>query len=161
MSWKFGAEALFFLGVVIFLVKWIGRTLLEISGSDEPRQSSEAFVQQMLQSSAATHLVERGVMSHEQLAGLSEREREVLLAETARRVAATSQIPEGATAALPHAGHPLTKAIVVHCPSCGAPINRVAQSLPFAADCPQCGRRVSARGDGPGRMSVVVHGPRH
>lgn len=55
---------------------------------------------------------------------------------------------------LPHAGHPLGTPVAIHCPSCGADL--APEPLPFAIDCPGCHRRVNVRGDGPGRMSIVV-----
>ena len=121
MSYKYLAEAIFFLGVVIGLIKWIGRTFAELSGPKTSRESENMFLARVMQEHGA-------------------------------RTGASA----GTIASSPSASRVTTAAIVVHCPACGAALNRVANSLPFAADCDACGRHVSVRGDGPGRLSVVV-----
>jgi hypothetical protein len=44
----------------------------------------------------------------------------------------------------------------VHCPGCGRPLSAVPRALPFSTTCSGCGSTVHVRGDGPGRMGIVL-----
>lgn len=60
------------------------------------------------------------------------------------------------TGAHAYAMHSAGPPVVAHCPACGFQLNAAPQPLPFVAACPNCKRQCSVRGDGPGRLSVVV-----
>jgi hypothetical protein len=62
----------------------------------------------------------------------------------------------GTATGLPNAGRPSMASVHVHCPACGRALTPVAQPLPFAVTCDGCDGRISVRGDGPGRMSMVI-----
>ena len=142
MSYKYLAEAIFFLGVAIGLVKWIGHTLVETAGPKASRESEEMFLARMM----SEHLAKNGGAGAGGDAGIG-------AGGGAGNVAAG---PEGARKPVARA---TTGAITAHCPGCGAVLNTVPNLLPFAADCRGCGRRVNVRGDGPGRISVVAIEP--
>ena len=133
MSYKYLAEAIFFLGVAIGLVKWIGHTLVETAGPKASRETEEMFLARMM----SEHLAKNGGTGAGAGAG-----------------AGTGAAgPEGELKPVARA---TTGAITAHCPMCGAVLNSVPNVLPFAADCGWCGRHVNVRGDGPGRISVVA-----
>ena len=121
VSWRYAAEAVFFLGVAYALVRWIGRTLGETSGRANEREAR--FFAQVMD-------------GRDVPAGLAE--------------------PGASAGPLPNAGRPSAASLIVHCPVCGMALTPVPQALPFVADCEGCARRVRVRGDGPGRLSVVV-----
>jgi hypothetical protein len=120
-SWRYAAEAVFFLGVAYALVRWIGRTLRETSGGASEREAT--FFAEVIKG---------------------------------RDVPAGLAAPGASAGPLPNAGRPSTVSLIVHCPACGMALTPVPQTLPFVADCEGCARRVRVRGDGPGRISVVV-----
>ena len=122
ISWRYVAEAVFFLGVAYALVRWIGRTLRETSG-DGARAREEKFFAQVMQG---------------------------------RGMPASVGAFDAPARPLPNAGRPSAVSFMVHCPACGLALSPVPQPLPFVAECQGCSRRVRVRGDGPGRMSVVV-----
>jgi len=159
---KYLFVAIFFGSGVVWLIKWIGRTLVEVSGA-EPRskESSEARLARLFQESgAASYLAEQRRSASIDPSRIAQHERDVLAQETALRKSAAAPIAPGTTPPLPHAGRMTGVAMLIHCPACGEPVNDVPTPLPFAAECPGCHRRINARGDGPQRMSVVVIEPR-
>ena len=120
-SWRYAAEAVFFIGVAYALVRWIGRALRDTSSGASERET-KFFAQAMEGRDVPAGLVSSGA----------------------------SAVP------LPNVGRLSTVSLIVHCPACGMALTPVPQTLPFVADCESCARRVRVRGDGPGRMSVVV-----
>ena len=116
------AEAIFFAGVMWALIKWIMRTVKDVS---EPSPPASDFTTQItqLESQTAPHL-------HRNLVTV--------------------------TGAHAYATHSTGAPVVAHCPACGFTLSAAAQPLPFTAECPNCKRQCSVRGDGPGRISIVV-----
>jgi hypothetical protein len=161
-DYKTLAIALFWLGVMVWLIKWIGRTLMEVSGGTpkpQRRETTEARLEQLfMQSGAASYLAAQrgGGDSQTDAARMAQHELNVVAQETALRAAAAAPIAPGATPALPNVGRMTGVAVLIHCPVCGEPVSEVPVPLPFAVECPGCHRRLNARGDGPQRMSIVV-----
>ena len=158
--------ALFWLGLMVGVIKWIGRTLVEISGG-EPRQprrnreTTEARLEQLfVQTGAASYIAAQRGTTENEVVKLAQRETEVRGQETALRNAAALPIPVGTTKSLPNAGRMTGVAVKLHCPMCGEPLSDVPVPLPYAVECPECHRRINARGDGPSRMSIGVVEPR-
>jgi hypothetical protein len=88
LSWVFAAEAIFFVGVVIALVRWIHRTLVDVSAPTEMPAAREVALRRSVDNIAAKHLIARGLISTEELLDMSEGERAVLLSATARQIGA-------------------------------------------------------------------------
>jgi hypothetical protein len=130
-SWVYAAEAVFFVGIVYGLIRWIGRTLREVSGSEfRATDREQQFMESVLEQHRASHVAPPGSL-----------ERAV----------------EGAgPATLPNAGRRADVTALVHCPGCGLPLTAAAYPLPFVTICDGCARRVNVRGDGPGRIAVVA-----
>jgi hypothetical protein len=154
------------LSLFVWLIKWLGRTLREVSGS-EPRakrsknESTEDRLAKLFETSgAAAYIAAQNAAPGTGDARIAEHERATRAQEASLRAAAHAPIAPGSTAALPHAGRMTGVAVLVHCPMCGEPVNEVPTPLPFAVECPGCHRRINARGDGPRRMSIVVSEPR-
>jgi hypothetical protein len=154
--------ALFFLGAMVTLIKWIGRTLFEISGSEprRRRETTEMRLERLFIESGAANFVEGQNGQSSGNNRIAEHERAVVAQEASLRAAAAAPIPRGTTSALPHAGRATGVAILLHCPACATQVNLTPTPLPFAAECPGCHRRINARGDGPNRLSLVVVEPR-
>lgn len=154
------------LSLFVGLIKWVGRTFREVSGTEsKPRRSKNESTEDRLaklfeQTGAAAYVAAQRAGPPASDAKIAEHERAVLAQETALRAAAHAPIPPGSTAALPHAGRMTGVAILIHCPMCGEPVNEIPTPLPFAVECPGCRRRINARGDGPKRISLVVSEPR-
>ena len=164
-DYKTLAIALFWLGIMVGLIKWIGRTLVEVSGGKLPRarqrDTTEARLEQLfVQSGAASFLAAQQGDPQTDAARRAQHEINVVAQETALRTAASAPIARGTTPALPNAGRMTGVAVLIYCPVCGEPVSDVPVPLPFAAECPGCHRRINARGDGPQRMSIVVVEPR-
>jgi hypothetical protein len=111
MSFEYLAEALFFLGVLIWLVRWIGRTMLEISGSERSggkRESTDVRLERLFQESGAASYI----AAHQAPAGVAQ-----------SRPSATTM-----TVHCPACGAPLTDVparlpIMVDCSACGRRVN--------------------------------------
>jgi hypothetical protein len=163
-DYKSLAVAIFLLGGVVWLIKWIGRTLVEVSGGRpqaQKRDTTEARLEQLFQQTgAANYLAAQRGEPQSEAARMAQHELNVVAQETALRVAAAAPIAPGTTPALPNVGRMTGVAVLIHCPVCGEPVSDVPVPLPFAVECPGCRRRLNARGDGPQRMSIVVTEPR-
>ena len=117
------AEAILFAGIMWWLIKWITRTVKDVSEESPPPSNFTVAMTQLESHSAA---------------------------------AAPQHDLVTVTGAHTYATHTPGAAVVAHCPACGFTVNAAPQPLPFNAECPNCKRHVSVRGDGPGRLSVVV-----
>lgn len=124
MRYDHTAEAIFFAGIMWWLIKWIARTVKDVAEESPPPSEFTVSITR-LQSDSAPHLHERDI------------------------VTVTSGVH-------PYAAHAPGVPVKVHCPACGFSLTAAPQSLPYAAECTNCKRHLSVRGDGPGRFSVVV-----
>ncbi|HKS07449.1 MAG TPA: hypothetical protein VJR92_14175 [Gemmatimonadaceae bacterium] len=152
-SWIYLAEAILFLGIAIGIIKWIRKTLFELSPDSRPTTARERVVLESIDNEAAKHLIERGLISTEQLSEMSDRERMMLLMATAKQIGA----PPPTSVASP----PIRPAqtVSLHCPLCGAALTPAPQPIPYMSKCESCQKRVHIRADGVGRVSVVVSDP--
>lgn len=160
-DYKYLFQALFFLGVAIAIIKWIGRTMTDISGGrPRDRESTEDRLERLFHQTGAASYLSQTASPPPDPKKIAEHEREARAMEDALRASAHAPIAPGATPALPHAGRMTGAAILLHCPVCAKPLSEVPTPLPFAVECLGCHRRINARGDGPGRISVVAIEPR-
>ena len=174
---KYGAEALALMGIAYSLIKWVGRTLRSLI-SDSPRESAhlEALAANT-PVAAADALVRQGVVSAEDFSGMSQRERNFLLATAGPQVDATqvgrraTPVSSGAVlgggvrasgrpAPTPTRLHLITPSrpplgMTVHCPGCGAPLDRDALQRLGATTCARCRRPVTAHIQR-GRLTVII-----
>jgi hypothetical protein len=176
VSFKYGAEALALLGVAYGLIKWVGRSLRSLA-SDAPREQNrlEALVASK-PTAAADMLVRQGLVSAEQLAAMTPRERAFLIATTGRQLDAASRAASVGTAPPGRRATPVQTrtvqapqsprlhlitpsrpplGVAVHCPGCGAALDRDALQRLGATQCGRCKRPVSAHVQ-KGRLTVIV-----
>jgi predicted Zn-ribbon and HTH transcriptional regulator len=124
VSYDHTAEAIFFAGIMWWLIRWIVRTVQDVSEESPPPSAFTASITQ-LESNAAPHTPLHELVS----------------------------VSSGVH---PYAANTPSIPVVAHCPVCGFTLTAEPQRLPFTAECPNCKRHISVRGDGPGRLSVVV-----
>jgi hypothetical protein len=182
VSFKYGAEALALIGIAFGLIKWVGRSLRsQISDRSHETARLSALGGEM-PSLGAEALVKQGLVSPDQFARMSPREREFLVATAgqhlkgsssvrtgARRltpvasetiVVTTTRIDRGGTETRPPRLHLITPTrpplgMAVHCPGCGAPLDRDALQRVGTADCQRCKRPVTAHIQR-GRLTVII-----
>ena len=166
------------LGVIVFLllagsIALVGRALRsKIEGGaegDRGAKSSQGrrdWAVTPLPTGVARTLTERGLVNAQQLASMSEAEREFFVATVAARVNAKPKLVPGsadgnggqAAPAAPDA----TAALVsgsIHCPVCRALLAQRADTPLLMSRCPGCSRRVATRVEG-NRLTVTVqYGP--
>ena len=167
LNLKYGAEAIALLGIAYGLIKWIGRSVRSL-GSDPALEDSRIVgLDSATAAAAARALTKQGVISATELAKLPPKERDFLLAASAPRLgAAPASLP--AVAATDAKPRPLTPAhlrlitpsrpplgFTVHCPSCGAVLDRDALQRFGTTTCAKCRRPVSAHIQR-GRVTVIV-----
>jgi hypothetical protein len=180
-SFKYGAEALALMGIAYGLIKWVGRTLRSLISSDSSRES--ARLQGLASHTPAASvdaLVRQGLLSAAQIERMSPREREFLVATAgpqlkaaATRGASDRSPTPASTEIVAHATrvsrersltpprlHLITPSrppfgMTVHCPACGAPVDREALQRTGTATCSRCRRPVSAHIQR-GRVTVIV-----
>ena len=151
ISWVYLAEALVFVGIAIALIKWIRKTLIDDLGSSaRPSTPRERVVLESIDNEAAKHLIARGLISTEQLAEMSDRERMMLLVATAKQIGAPPPTSVSSPPSRP------AQSVALHCPLCGTALTPAPEPIPYSAKCESCQKRVHVRGDGVGRLSVVV-----
>ena len=180
VSFKYGAEALALIGIAYGLIKWVGRSLRSLA-SDSPRERTrlEALAASAAPAAAADMLVRQGLVSAEQLEKMTPRERAFLLAAANRQLGTTSRAAGGAPASPRPAGGMMTPAqarpvaspssprlhlitpsrpplgVAVHCPGCGAALDRDALQRYGTTSCGRCKRPVSAHLQ-KGRLTVII-----
>jgi hypothetical protein len=180
VSLKYGAEALALAGIAYSLIKWVGRNLRSLI-SDAPREESALeAISAPLPLAAADVLVRQGLVTPEDLSRMTPRERDFLVASALPHAAAkgerggasrptpvqTSAVagPPGSTsraaAPTPTRLHLVTPSrpplgVSVHCPGCGAPLDRDALQRLGEATCQRCKRPVSAHIQR-GRLTVII-----
>jgi len=178
-SFKYGAEAFALAGIAYGLIKWVGRSLRSLI-SDSPME--EAKLEALAASTpqvGADVLVRQGIVSSDELARMSPREREFLIATATPKLdaapargrerrptpvssntASVAGTAGGRASATPTRLHLITPSrpslgVLVHCPGCGAPLDREALQRFGATTCPRCKRPVSAHLQR-GRLTVIV-----
>jgi hypothetical protein len=173
-SFKYGAEALALAGIAYGLIKWVGRNLRSLI-SDAPLETARLeAIASHTPAAAADALVRQGIISADQLSGMTPREREFLIATAGPRadaVAARGRPPSATPASsapivprpkgvTPPRLHLITPSrptlgISVHCPGCGGPLDRDALQRRGVTTCSRCKRPVSAHIQR-GRLTVIV-----
>jgi len=178
ISFKYGAEALALLGIAYGLIKWIGRSLRSLVSDTSAERSRLDALGASMPGVSTDALVRQGIVTAKQLQGMSARERAFLIASTGERLGVpTSPAPAKAAPSRPAPPRPTpTQAravtpsaprlhlitpsrpplgVAVHCPGCGAPLDRDALQRFGATSCARCKRPVSAHLQR-GRLTVII-----
>lgn len=178
-SFKYGAEAIALLGIAYGLIRWVGRNLRSLI-SDAPLEASRVeALGAAAPAAGADLLVRRGIVSADQLTAMSTRERDFLIAAAASQLGTTGRrqppLADAATGRPAAAPAPLTArparptptrlhlitpsrpplGVAVHCPGCGAPLDRDTLQRFGVATCDRCRRPVHAHIQR-GRLTVIV-----
>ena len=178
MSFKYVGEVLALLGIAYGLIKWVGRSLRSvITDTEQEENRLEALIAGSPEV-AADSLVRQGLVTPEQLAGMSPREQQFLVSATSQRRTAARErsgprptpmssatvsgahLPVAAAMPTPTRLHLITPSrpplgMAVHCPGCGVPLDRDALQRVGKTSCPRCKRPVSAHIQR-GRLTVIV-----
>jgi hypothetical protein len=177
VSFKYGAEAFALAGIAFGLIKWLGRNLKSLVSDSKLEEARLEAIASSTPSIAADSLVRQGIVSAGDLAKMTPREREFLVAATGRRIdsaagrgrtrqatptssdVVTPPTRSRSAPALPRL-HLITPSrpalgISVHCPGCGIAVDREALQRFGATTCPRCKRPVSAHIQR-GRLTVIV-----
>jgi hypothetical protein len=176
---KYGAEALALVGIAYGLIKWVGRSLRSLVSDPSFESSRLEALAAANPDAGADALVRQGIVSAEDLSGMSPREREFLVATAglhlesstgrgARRPTPRSMGVVSGPGALPSARgsagsprlHLITPSrpplgVAVHCPGCGALLDREALQRVGATTCSRCKRPVSAHIQR-SRLTVII-----
>ena len=172
VSFKYAAEAIALLGIAYALIKWVGRSLRSVVSDTSHEQYRLEALGSSNPAAAADMLVRQGLVSAEQLAAMTPRERDFLVATAGRQVRGAARSPNEPSAPLrPTPAHaqratPATRlhlitpsrpplGVAVHCPGCGTPLDREALQRHGTTPCPRCKRPVSAHIQH-GRVTVIV-----
>lgn len=176
VSFKYGAEAFAMAGIAYALIKWVGRNLRSLVSDSRVEEAHIEALAASMPSAAADALVRQGIVSAEDLARMTPREREFLAAAAGRKVDAAdrnrshqatprsseaigSAMSARSSAAAPRL-HLITPSrpalgISVHCPGCGIAVDREALQRYGTTTCPRCKRPISAHIQR-GRLTVIV-----
>ena len=184
VSFEYGAEALALIGIAYGLIKWVGRSLRsQISDRSYETARLSALGGEM-PTLGAEALVRQGLVSADELARMSPREREFLVATTGQQLKGASAVRtassrrltpsstdavvvttttridrSGESTRLPRL-HLITPTrpplgMAVHCPGCGSPLDRDALQRVGTTSCQRCKRPVSAHIQR-GRLTVII-----
>ncbi len=158
ISFKYGAEALALLGIAYGLIKWVGRSLRSVVSDTSAERSRMEALGASMPAAGTDMLVRQGFVTAEQLQGMSARERAFLIGNTGNRIGT----PKDASPAPPGSPrlHLITPSrpplgMAVHCPGCGAPLDREELQRVGATHCARCKRPVSAHLQR-GRLTVII-----
>ena len=177
---KYGAEAFALIGIAYGLIKWVGRSLRSLVSDTSLESARLEALTASAPGAAADALVRQGLVSAEDLSGMSQREREFLAATAGPHLAASAARtggrrptprspgavpgPTGAMSGRAPASSPRLHLITpsrpplgvaVHCPGCGAALDREALQRFGATTCSRCRRPVSAHIQR-GRLTVII-----
>lgn len=177
VSFKYGAEAFALAGIAFGLIKWLGRNLRSLISDPKLEEARVESLASTMPAAGADALVRQGLVSADDLAKMSPREREFLVAAAGRHVnsAATrgrarQATPKATDVVAPDVTgrnssvsprlHLITPSrpalgISVHCPGCGIAVDREALQRYGATTCPRCKRPISAHIQR-GRLTVIV-----
>ena len=176
VSFKYGAEAFAMIGIAYALIKWVGRNVRSLVSDSRVEEAHVEALAASMPAAAADALVRQGIVSAEDLARMTPRERGFLAAAAGRRVDAAADrnrakqaTPKSSdavgspassrTPATPRL-HLITPSrpplgISVHCPGCGIAVDREALQRYGTTTCPRCKRPISAHIQR-GRLTVIV-----
>ena len=177
VSFKYGAEAFALAGIAFGLIKWLGRNLRSLISDSKLEEARMEAIGSSMPGVAADALVRQGIVSPDDLAAMSPREREFLVAAAGPRSdspagrgrarqatpkssgVVTPAISARSTSASPRL-HLITPSrpalgISVHCPGCGIAVDREALQRLGETTCPRCKRPISAHIQR-GRLTVIV-----
>jgi hypothetical protein len=177
VSFKYGAEAFARAGIAYGLIKWVGRNLRSLVSDSSVESARVEALAASMPAAAADALVRQGIVSAEDVARMTPREREFLVATAGRQVdpgadrnrprqatpKSSEAIGTGASSRSPSATprlHLITPSrlplgISVHCPGCGTAVDRDALQRFGTTSCPRCKRPISAHIQR-GRLTVIV-----
>ena len=177
ISFKYGAEAFALLGIAFGLIKWLGRNLKSLVSDSKLEEARMEAIASSTPGVAADVLVRQGIVSADDLAKMTPREREFVVAAAGRRIdppsgrgrtrQATPRSSDVVTAATSARSTPASPrlhlitpsrpalGISVHCPGCGIAVDREALQRFGATTCPRCKRPMSAHIQR-GRLTVIV-----
>jgi len=178
VSFKYGAEAFAMAGIAYGLIKWVGRNVRSLVSDSRAEEAHVEALAASMPSAAADALVRQGIVSAEDLASMTPRERGFLAAAAGRKVdaaadrnrtrpatpkaseAISSAASARGQAAAPPRLHLITPSrpplgISVHCPGCGIAVDREALQRFGTTTCPRCKRPISAHIQR-GRLTVIV-----
>jgi hypothetical protein len=177
VSFKYGAEAFAMVGIAYGLIKWVGRNVRSLVSDSRVEEAHVEALAASMPAAAADALVRQGIVSAEDLARMTPRERGFLAAAAGRRVDASAdrnrahQATPGSSEAVGSAAtarnpattprlHLITPSrpplgMSVHCPGCGIAVDREALQRYGTTTCPRCKRPLSAHIQR-GRLTVIV-----
>jgi hypothetical protein len=179
MNFKYGAEAFALLGLAYAMIKWVGRSLRSFVSDSSVEQNRLEAMNASAPAVGADMLVRQGIVSAKELDAMSPRERAFLIANAGGKLHGAPPPPLAApprsdrpratpaqvavVAPTPPAGprlHLITPTrpplgVAVHCPGCGAPLDRDALQRFGEAQCGRCKRPVSAHLQ-KGRLTVII-----
>ena len=177
VSFKYGAEAVAMIGIAYGLIKWVGRNLRALVSDSGVESARIQALAASTPAAAADTLVRQGIVTAEDLARMTPREREFLVATAGRHAAPgadrnrprqpTPKSFEGVgSAASGRSSEPTPRlhlitpsrpplGMSVHCPGCGIALDREALQRVGTTTCPRCKRPISAHIQR-GRLTVIV-----
>jgi hypothetical protein len=177
VSFKYGAEALAMVGIAYGLIKWVGRNVRSLVSDSRVEEAHVEALAASMPAAAADALVRQGIVSAEDLARMTPRERGFLAAVAGRRVDASAERKRAnqatprsseATGSTASAHNPATTprlhlitpsrpplGMSVHCPGCGIAVDREALQRYGTTACSRCKRPISAHIQR-GRLTVIV-----
>ena len=145
MNLRYGAEALGLLFIAVALMKWVGRNvrsqISDVDTADDARLVDG--LGDMASMRAAGMLQRRGLVTSAQLAAMSPRERLLLFSSTRHLEGTGVEVVVDTVQERRVPERPLPSAI--HCPACGASLDRQRIVTYGETRCSGCERRVIAR----------------
>ena len=166
------------LGIAFGLIKWVGRSLRSVVSDTAQEENKLEAMNAGSREIAADSLVRQGLVTPEQLARMTPREQEFMVAATSHRLKTSRE--RGGLRPTPTSSAPITAArmqasaakptptrlhlitpsrpplgMAVHCPGCGVPLDRDALQRVGKTSCPRCKRPVSAHIQR-GRITVII-----
>ena len=149
-----GALALFLLTIVA--IRWIGRMLKDTVATTASNDTTllPLMVAGSPAGEVAAKLRQHGIISPDQLAGMSAKEQQFLL-EAAARLPATEGTPKPAVIRTPRNTPRGVAVNALYCPTCAALLSREAVLAAGGAPCPKCAHTVAAR-EAYGKLVVTV-----
>jgi len=177
VSFKYGAEAFAMVGIAYGLIKWVGRNVRSLVSDSRAEEAHMEALAASMPAAAAHALVRQGIVSADDLARMTPRERGFFAAAAGRRMdpatdrnraqqptpRSSEAIGSAASARNPAATprlHLITPSrpplgMSVHCPGCGIALDREALQRFGTTTCPRCKRPISAHIQR-GRLTVIV-----
>lgn len=177
VSFKYGAEAFAMVGIAYGLIKWVGRNVRSLVSDSRVEEAHLEALAASMPAAATDALVRQGIVSADDLARMTPRERGFLAAAAGRRIDAatdrnkarqatprSSEAVGGAASSRSTGGTPRLHLITpsrpplgmsVHCPGCGIALDREALQRYGTTTCPRCKRPIAAHIQR-GRLTVII-----